>query len=249
MEYNPFSLNGKTILITGASSGIGKATAIECSKMGASVIIIGRNTERLNETYLLLEGTQNISFSLDINNEEQIENMLDNISDVDGVVLAAGIVKNSPFQFIKKDKIQHIFNTNFFSPVLLIQQMLRKKKLLKGASIVFISSIDGPVIAHIGNSMYAASKGAISAIAKNMAVDLASKRIRVNTLLPGMTETPLIHGEDITQEQLDEDKKLYPLKRYGKPEEIAYAAIYFLSDVSSFTTGANLIVDGGFSLQ
>ncbi len=116
------------------------------------------------------------------------------------------------------------------------------------SSIVFLSSIDGPVTAHIGNSMYAASKGAVSAMVKGMAVDLASKEIRVNALLPGMIETPLIHCGDITEEQLKEDKKLYPLRRYGKPEEIAYAAIYLLSNASSFTTGANLVIDGGFTL-
>jgi NAD(P)-dependent dehydrogenase (short-subunit alcohol dehydrogenase family) len=113
---------------------------------------------------------------------------------------------------------------------------------------VFISSIDGPTITHIGNSMYAASKGAVTAIAKTMAVELASKKIRVNCILPGMTETPLIHTGDITQEQLDHDMLLYPLKRYGKPEEIAYAAVYFLSKASAWTTGANLIIDGGFTL-
>ncbi len=142
----------------------------------------------------------------------------------------------------------NLFNVNFFAPVLLSQFLLKNKLLAKGGSIVFLSSIDGPLTAHVSNSMYSATKGAVSAIMKNMAVELAAKSIRVNAVLPGMTETPLIHGGVITQEQLNEDMKLYPLKRYAEPREIALAVIYLLSDASSFTTGASLVVDGGFSL-
>jgi len=131
---------------------------------------------------------------------------------------------------------------------LLSQMIIKTKKISKDASIVFISSIGGPITVNLGNSMYSASKGAITAMAKNMAVDLAPKKIRVNCILPAMVETPLIQPEALTQEQLDYDKNLYPLKRYGKPEEIAYAAIYFLSDASAWTTGTNLIIDGGTTI-
>lgn len=248
MMYNPYSLKGKTILVTGASSGIGKCTAIECSKMGAKLVITGRNKERLAETYLLLEDEGHVQFVADLNCEEDIKKMIEQIPELNGLVLAAGIGDWLPFQFVKKEKIQRIFDTNFFAPVLLAQSLLKRKKLLSASSIVFLSSIDGPVTAHIANSMYAASKGAVSAMTRGMAVDLAAKKIRVNAILPGMIETPLIHQGDLTEEQLEEDKKLYPLKRYGQPEEIAYAAIYFLSDASTFTTGAELVVDGGFTL-
>jgi len=246
--YNPFSLNGKTILVTGASSGIGKAIALECSKMGAFIIITGRNEERLNQTFDLLEGSNHKKIICDLSSEESISELPNQLPILNGIVYAAGIVKTLPFQFISPREINSIFDVNFLAPVLLSQSLIKTKKISKEASIVFISSIDGPVTTHIGNSVYAASKGAITAIAKNMAVDLAPKKIRVNCILPGMTETPLIHRGDITQEQLDIDKKLYPLKRYGRPEEIAYAAIYFLSDASTWTTGANLIIDGGFTL-
>jgi NAD(P)-dependent dehydrogenase (short-subunit alcohol dehydrogenase family) len=246
--YNPFSLEGKTILVTGASSGIGKAIALECSKMGASVIITGRNQERLNQTFGLLEGSNHRKITCDLSSEENINELSDQLSILNGIVHAAGIVKALPFQFISSMEINNIFDINFSAPVLLSQTLIKSKKLSKGASLVFISSIDGPITVHAGNSMYAASKGALTAMAKNMAVDLAPKKIRVNCILPGMTETPLIHAGDITQEQLDIDMKLYPLKRYGKPEEIAYAAVYFLSDASAWTTGANLIIDGGFTL-
>ncbi len=246
--YNPFTLEGKTILITGASSGIGKATAIECSKLGAKVIISGRNKDRLERTYKELEGENHIQVIADLSDESILDDIINELPKIDGIANVAGIVKTLPFQFVNRKEIDNIFDVNFYSPVILSQKLIKRKKLNKDSSIVFVSSIDGPVTAHIGNSIYSASKGAISAISRNMAVDLASKRIRVNSVLPGMTETPLIHGDGITQEQLDLDKKLYPLKRYGEPKEIAWAIIYFLSDASGWTTGSQLVVDGGFTL-
>lgn len=248
--YNPFTLRGKTILVTGASSGIGKATAIECSKNGARIIIIGRNEKRLSETFEQLEynGLGHLKFVLDLTDEESVTIMIERIPSLDGVVQAAGIANTLLFQFLNKQKLSAIFDVNFFAPILLTKSLLKKKKVNKDCSIVFISSIDGPKTGHIGNTMYSATKGAISAIIKSMAVELATKSIRVNSVLPGQIETPLIHGGDISEEQLNEDKKLYPLKRYGDPKEVAWAIIYFLSDTSKFTTGAELIIDGGFTL-
>jgi len=247
--YNPFSLTDKTILVTGASSGIGKAIAVECSKMGANVIITGRNEERLVQTFELLEGSNHKKVVCDLFSEENINELSEQLSSLNGIVHAAGIQKFLPFQFISSKEIKDIFDVNFLAPVLLSQLLIKAKKMVKGASIVFISSTEGPVTAGIGNSMYSASKGAVTAMAKSMAVNLAPKKIRVNCILPGMTETPLIHAGEITQEQLDANMKLVPLKRYGTPEEMAYAVIYFLSDASAWTTGANLIIDGGLSLS
>ena len=177
-----------------------------------------------------------------------MEELLNLLPELDGIVHVAGVGQSIPFPYISKEKLDSMFSVNFFAPVLLSQKMIKKRKLRKGASIVFISSIDGPVTAHIGNAIYSSTKAALTGMAKNMAVDLASKRIRVNCVLPGMVETPLIHQGSISEEQLDQDKLSYPLKRYARPEEVAYAVIYFLSDASSFTTGANLVVDGGFTL-
>lgn len=247
--YNPFSLAGKTILVTGASSGIGKATAIECSRLGAKVIVVGRNEERLNETYSLLDGDGHIPFLVDLTSDESLGILSQEVPVIDGLVNAAGIVKTVPFTFVKRSDLQNIFAINFCAPTLLSKSLIRNKKLKKGASIVFVSSIDGPVTAHVANSVYAASKGAISAMAKNMALDLAPKQIRVNTVLPGMTDTPLVQGDSFTQEDLEKDMRLYPLKRFAKSDEIAWAIIYFLSDASSFTTGTSLVVDGGFTIQ
>lgn len=246
--YNPFSLEGKTILVTGASSGIGKATAIECSKMGATVIALGRNMERLEETLGQLKTPNSQSFSLDLTSDKEVKSLLDKLPPIDGVVNAAGIASTTLFQFATPEKIRGIFDVNFFAPVEFTRLLLKKKLISKKGSIVFISSIDGPVNVHVGNSIYSATKSALAAISRGMAVELAAKGIRVNYLMPGQTETPLIHGDSITQEQLEQDKKNYPMGRYGRPEEIAYGAIYFLSDASSFTTGTGLIIDGGFTV-
>lgn len=248
--YNPFSLEGKKILVTGASSGIGKAIAIECSKMGAYVSIVGRNEERLNDTFSQLGGnSENHSkINLELTDYAQVESAIKGMPSFDGIVNCAGIGTTNLFQFLTRDKMQYVFDVNFFSPVELTRLLLKKKKINKNASIVFLSSIDGPINSHIANSSYSATKAALAAIAKGMAVELAPKNIRVNYLMPGQTETPLIHNEFITEEQLAIDMEKYPLKRYGRPEEIAYGAIYFLSDASTFTTGAGLVIDGGFTL-
>jgi NAD(P)-dependent dehydrogenase (short-subunit alcohol dehydrogenase family) len=245
---NPFSLKCKTILVTGGSSGIGKATAIECSKLGAKVIITGRNTDRLDITYKQLLGKGHMVIAADLKIDEELAEISNNVPQIDGLVNAAGILKILPFQFVNRKDLTDIFNVNFFAPVILTQKLIKAKKMKSGSSIIYISSIDGPLTAHVGNSMYAASKGAISAIVKSMALDLASQRIRVNCVLPGMTETSLIKIDSITPEQLKADMKLYPLKRYGKPEDIAYSIIYLLSDTSSWVTGSNLVIDGGFTL-
>jgi len=247
-HYNPYSLKGKTILITGASSGIGQATAIECSKMGAIVLITGRNEERLNGTFKRLEGSGHLKFTADLSIENELESIINDLPKLDGLVNVAGMVKTLPFQFINRDELTKVFDINFTAPTLLSQKLIKAKKLNKGCSVVFISSIDGPGIAHVGNSMYAASKGALSAIVKTIALELAIKKIRVNSILPGMVDTPLIHDGNITEEQLDIELKKYPLKRYGKPNDIAFAVIYLLSDASAWVTGTNLIIDGGFTL-
>ena len=248
MSYNPYSLEGKTILVTGASSGIGKATAIECSKLGARVVITGRDEARLQQTLSSLEGEGHVVITADLGEDDGIRFLVERVPVLNGIVHAAGISDTVLFQFLKKERLENIFNINFFAPVVLSQLLLKKKLLQKGGSIVFLSSIDGPVTAHIGNSMYSATKGALSAMMQNMSIELASKGIRVNAVLPGMTETPLIHNDDITQEQLNKDMELYPLKRYADPREIAWAIIYLLSDASTVTIGASLVVDGGFTI-
>ncbi|MDR2409646.1 MAG: SDR family oxidoreductase [Bacteroidales bacterium] len=245
---NPFSLENKSILVTGASSGIGRSVAIECSQMGATVVLSGRNEERLAETYNSLKGDNHSVIIADIQQEDALDSIVKRVPVLNGIVHSAGIVKTMPFPFFSKQIMDDMFLINFFAPVFLTQKIIKNKKLGQRASIVFIASIDGLLTAHIGNAIYSSTKGALAAMSRNMAVDLAGKGIRVNNVLPGMIETPLIDSDAVSQEQRNKDKQLYPLKRYGKPEEVAYAVIYLLSDASSFTTGINLVVDGGFTI-
>lgn len=246
--YNPFSLENKTILVTGASSGIGRAIAIECSKMGASVIITGRNEERLKETHAQMEGNQPDYIVADLSLPNDVQNLVQKITSLNGLVNCAGLTKSLPFQFATRKNIDEVFNINFFAPVEISRLLVKNKKIKGGSSIVFISSISGVYYTIIGNSIYSASKGAINGIVKSMALELAPKSIRVNCINPGMINTNLLSEGIISKDQLQEDMKKYPLKRYGKPEEVAFAAIYLLSDASNWVTGSNLLIDGGLTL-
>lgn len=247
--YNPFSLKEKTILVTGASSGIGQAIAIECSKMGARVIITGRNPERLNETFMNLTGENHRQIITDLNNYEQVTQLITSIPSINGIVHCAGLTKTLPFQFINSEALTEVMNINFTIPTLMSAKLVKKNKLVKGSSVVFISSISGVFCSGLSASIYSASKGAVNGIVKGMALDLAPKGIRVNCINPGMIDTNIFDAGIITSEQLKQDKKRYPLKRYGKPVEVAHAVIYLLSDASGWVTGSNLLIDGGYTLQ
>lgn len=246
--YNPFSLKDKTVFVSGASSGIGKAIAIECSKMEAKLIITGRDPDRLDKTFSQLDGNGHVQIVADLRTDDGIKTVLETIPLLDGIVHSAGISKPFPFQFSDRKVINEVFEINFNSPAILSQQLLKNKKINKGASIVFISSISGVLCSSVGGSIYSASKGAINGLVKGMALDLAPKMIRVNSVNPGMIDTTLFSGGSVTQEQLIEDMNRYPLKRHGKPEEVAFLVIYLLSDASSWVTGSSLLIDGGYTL-
>lgn len=246
---NPFSLEGKTIFITGASSGIGRATAIEASKLGAKLLITGRNEERLSKTLENLEGEGHLSFIADLTNEEEIKSLVLKLPTLDGVVFNAGIGQILLCKFITQESLDSIMKTNTYSPILLSAELLRKKKIAKNASLVFTASVGGYKTGAIGNGMYGATKAALVGYARSLALELAPRNIRVNTVCPGMTQTPLINGGAISKEELEEDAKQYPLMRYGKPEEVAYLIIYLLSNASSFTTGSNIVIDGGLTIK
>lgn len=247
--YNPYSLEGKTVLVTGASSGIGKASAIECSKLGARVIITARNEERLSQTLHLLEGSGHQMYLCDLNNNEEIDNLVSQLPEIQGFISNAGYTKILPVQFINSADINGIFQVNAVAPMLLLQKLLKKKKLKKGASVVFTSSLAGLGTCSVGNSMYAASKGAISAFIRCVALELAPKNIRVNAVCPAMVDTGILDSGTVSKEQLENDQKNYPLGRYGTPEEIAWAMVYLLSDAAGWITGDNLVLDGGVTLK
>lgn len=244
-SYNPFSLTGKAVLVTGASSGIGQETAIQCSKMGANVIITARNEERLKETMSLMEGEGHKMIIADQTNQADLETLVGQIEQLNGLVLCAGKPKTLPFQFCTKENFEEVFDINFFAPVELLRLLVKKKKMAKEASVVFVSSIGGVRAYGASNAIYGASKSAIDSVMKTSARELAAKKIRVNSVNPGMVETKLIHVGMITEEQLEVDKKTYPLQRYGTPTDIAFGIIFLLSDASSWMTGHPLVIDGG----
>lgn len=249
-NYNPFSLRNKTILVTGASSGIGKATAIECSKLGANIILTARNEERLTETLSILDISEGQRHRLaDLTTSEDINNLVDKVEELDGLVNNAGIGISKPIQFIKEEELKKIFSVNTYAPVQLTQQLLKKKRLNKGASIVFTSSIGGNFTVTPGRAMYGMTKGAIHNFMKYCALELANRKIRCNSVNPGMIETPLITSGSLSESEIKDDIARYPLKRYGRPEEVAHAIIYLLSDASSWVTGHALVIDGGITLK
>ena len=246
---NPFSLEGKTILITGASSGIGKAVAQGCAAAGATCIITARNEDRLTVTLSSLEGEGHQLLLADLSSTDSIERIVEQLPKLDGVVSCAGIVETKMLKFTEEDDLLRLFNTNAFSSIRLIRTLVQQKKLKKEASIVMISSISGVKCGYLGGSIYGATKGALEGFTKATALELAPQKIRVNTITPGMVETSLLKDSEIDSVLLEADKQKYPLKRYGNPDEIGYSAVYLLSDATKWMTGTSLLIDGGYTLN
>lgn len=245
--YNPFSLSGKTILVTGASSGIGRATAIECSKMGATVIMTARNEERLQNTLAELYGNGHQYILADMTDEEQIKQLVSVLPSLNGVVFSAGMIGLTPVQAITQNKLEQMQRINLNAPILLTKQLIKQRKLEAQASIVFIASAAGVYRTSVGNAIYATTKCGIDAFMRTAALELAGKNIRCNSINPAMIETEALSA--IQDEAMKErDLANYPLHRYGKPEEVAQAAIYLLSDATQWMTGTALKLDGGRTL-
>lgn len=242
--FNPFSLKGKTILVTGASSGIGRGIAVACSKMGGNIIINGRNSQKLEETLLLMEENSHVVMVGDLTDVSTMSSMVSALPKLDGVVHCAGIGTRVLCKNIIESDIDQIIGINFKAPVLLQTEILKQKKINKGGSIVFISSIsnDSP---SVGNALYAASKGALISFSNCLQLELAPRMVRVNCISPAMVWTDLIFKGGLTEEELRLDEEKYPLKRYGIPEDIANLAVYMLSDASSWMTGSNVKITGG----
>lgn len=240
----PFDLTGKHILVTGASSGIGRVIAIECSKMGATVYITGRNEGRLRETDSKLSGDDNQIIVCDLCNPLEMAEMVETLPRLDGVVHAAGIRMMIPCKLLTEKIVDNVVDINLKAPMLLQAALLSKKKINKSASVIFISSIASSS-PYIGNSVYSASKGALISYANCLSLELAPQKIRVNCISPAMVWTELISKDSIDNDVLKNDEAKYPLKRYGRPEDIAYLSIYLLSNASTWMTGTNVKITGG----
>ena len=243
-SFNPFTLEGKVILVTGASSGIGRQIAINCSRMGATIILNGRNEERLQEVLKELENDNHQIAEGDITQKADILNIIDSLPKLDGIVHCAGIDHRKPAKFMEEEDVNRVMGTNFAAPILLQSELLRQKKVKAGASIVFMSSMaaNSP---SMGHGLYSASKGALISYADCLALELAPRKIRVNCICPGMVWTKLILQDEVTEEELKKDEETYPLKRYGTPDDIANLAIYLLSDAASWVTSSHISITGG----
>lgn len=246
MSYNPFTLEGKTILVTGASSGIGRATAIACSKMGANVVITGRNHSRLRDTFEQLDQNGHHSQVIgDLTCAEDLNKLVVDTPILDGLVNNAGISFTKPIGFLKQEDIHNVYETNLYAPIILTNNLLRKKKIAKNASVVFMSSAAAFGCSN-ANSVYGTAKAALSDFMHYCNKEITPVRhIRFNAIHPGMVQTELVANLTFTEEELQKDMARYPLGRYGMPDDIAHAVVFLLSDASSWISGTSLIIDGG----
>ncbi len=246
---NIFSLSNKVILVTGASSGIGRQIAITAVQMGATVIITGRNTERLEETRGMIDAGAKCIIA-DITKEEDIRSLVNELPKIDGAVFCAGVVEYIPAKFITAEKLDNVFSVNFNSQVLLTQQLIKNKKLEQASSLVYISSISS-LMGVPATAMYAASKAALNSFVRVIASELAPQKIRANAICPGLVKTPLLATAaetNLSAETFSQAEKNYPLG-LGEPEDVAAAAVFLLSNAAKWITGTSIITDGGFTLQ
>ena len=251
-ELNLFSLNGKVIVITGASSGIGRQCALTCNDLGAYVILTGRNKERLEETFSLLKYSDNaLYYAVDLTDYEKVPGLVDTIISrnliINGIIHSAGISTTLPFKMITPEKLNIFFQTNVFAGINLTRLLFRSSLISDKASIVFIASVMG-FLGENAKSLYGMTKGALIAAVKSLAVEYANRAIRVNAVSPGVVETPMSEKSAYSrnEEAFQRVKELHPLG-IGKPQDVANACAYLLSDASRWVTGTNLVVDGGYS--
>lgn len=244
---NPFSLEGKTILVTGASSNIGRQIAIKCSEMGAKVILTARNGSRLKETLTKMDGEGHHIIQCDLSVPEQIPALVEQLPELNGVIMCAAIFRTTPIRNNRRKYTEEMFNTNTFANIDLIQLLLKNKKVLDCGSILFISSV-ASYRPYAGNALYSATKGAINSFCQVLAIELGNRKIRANCLSPGIIRNDRdAQGRAVTKEELDKEEARFPLG-FGLTEDIAYAAIYLMSEASKWVTGTNMIVDGGQSI-
>lgn len=241
-------LKHKTILVTGASSGIGRATAVACDSLGARVILTGRNKEELLKTQSLLKNVPELIVA-DLANEQQVLQLTEQLPAIDGMVHCAGIIRPLPVKFIKPKHIGEVFDINFTSAVLLSSALLSHKKLNSEASLVFISSVSSQ-FAYTGGSLYTASKAALEAFCRTLALENAPRKIRANCLAPGLVRTKILDATEqaYSLEQVEQMERQYPLG-FGEPEDVANAAVFLLGSSSRWITGITLVMDGGLLLN
>jgi NAD(P)-dependent dehydrogenase (short-subunit alcohol dehydrogenase family) len=249
---NFIDLSSKNILISGASSGIGRACAFACNSLGANVILLGRDQKRLDATLASLKGENNRAYSIDITNYELIPGVIENavheVGRISGFIHSAGVELTQSFQMTDPLDFENIYALNVVAGYELAKHCIKKRHIhFEGASLVFISSIRG-ILGGAGNVAYCSSKGALISGVKALALEYASKNIRVNCISPAIVQTEMVKTffANLSDDSIEKIISLHPLG-LGLPEDVADAAVFLLSERARWITGSNLIVDGGYS--
>lgn len=250
-DFNPFSLKGKKVVVTGASSGIGRQCAIDCSRMGAAVALVARNEERLNDTLRSLHGTGHICVKADLSIPHSVDSVAGQINTafgkIDGVVNCAGISTTIPYKLVSREKLEEFFATNVYSSIELSRELSKVRSMNPGGSVIFMASVMG-CVGESGKALYSMTKGALIAAARSLACELSKRKIRVNCISPGAVLTPinenLPHMADPDRRKILEER--HPLG-LGQTSDISSGAVYLLSDSSRWVTGQNIVIDGGYT--
>ena len=244
-----YDFQNETFLVTGGSSGIGRQVCVELAQNNANVIVVGRNEEHISDTKKLLDSERHIFYIYDLSKKSAIIELVGIIPELRGLICSAGTVDFSASKFVSEEKLGNILQINYSSVILLVSELLKKRKLLSSSSVVFISSI----MANLGikgNVLYAGSKGALLSSSRVIALELAAQKIRVNTILPGMVKTPMYEQtvRILGAKNVEKDEEKYPLG-YGEPIDVANLCLFLLSDASKWITGSSITIDGGFSIS
>lgn len=250
MSINPYSLEGKTVFVTGGAGGIGSEVARVCAQLGARIILTDIREDALHqamETLAPVDGDPHLAIKADLTDGDELAALVESCPVLDGFVCNAGVMKLTLTQFITEEELTRIQKINLNAPILLTRTLLKKKKIAKGGSLVFTASAAGIFRVSAGNAIYATTKCGIDAFMRTVALEWGPKGIRCNSVNPGMVETALISG--FTDEEKQKEVLNYPLRRFAQPKDIAYGVVYLLSDAASFVTGTALKVDGGMTLS
>lgn len=247
MSANPFGLGGRDILVTGASSGIGRQIALSCAEMGARMVVSGRDPARLNETLRALPGEGHQALAAELTDPQQLQRLADQMKGLSGVVHCAGISRLAPIRMTNAQQLSEVWKINYEAPILLTQRLLAKNAIAAEGSILFISSI-AAFIGVAGVGVYSGSKAALIATMRCLAMEVVRRSIRVNCLAPALVQTPLLEATEKMVTDIEVTRSAYPLG-FGKPEDVANAAVFFLSNASRWITGTTLVMDGGLTIS
>lgn len=246
------SLENKNVLIVGATSEIGRSTALSCARMGAGLFLSGRNEAALKAVVADVKeqcSAAEVADALcDLACDESVEAFIGRLPKLDGIVFVAGTLSTMPCKMHRKTDVEKALEVNFNAVVAMMATLMREKKVAKGASVVFVSSVMGNLLAEKGNALYGASKAALTAYSKTLALELAGRKVRVNTVMPGVVRTKFLNNVDLDEEYFKADEAKYPLG-YGTPDDVAPGIVFLLSDEARWITGTSLVMDGGRTLQ